>query len=115
MLHHVDFQDFPVLYQSASLFIYPSLSEGFGIPIIEALHSNVPVITSNQACLKESGGAGSHYVSPSNETELACTIEKILCDQNLQQEMIGKGKEHVKKFSDEAIAKSLMDIYLSLS
>ena len=115
MLHHVDFQDFPTIYQSASLFIYPSLSEGFGIPVIEALHSNVPVITSNQACLKESGGTGSHYVSPTDETDLANAIEKILCDQNLQQEMIGKGKEHVKKFSDATIAKSLMDIYLSLS
>lgn len=114
MLHNVDFQDFPALYQSASLFIYPSLSEGFGIPIIEALHSNVPVVTSNQACLRESGGTGSRYVSPTDETDLANAIEEILCNRNLQQEMIGKGKEHVKDFSDETIAKSLMDIYLSI-
>ena len=114
MLHNVDFQDFPAIYQSASLFIYPSLSEGFGIPIVEALQSDVPVITSNQACLRESGGAGSRYVSSTDETELANAIEDILCNQNLQREMIGKGREHVRNFSDETIAKSLMDIYLSL-
>ena len=115
MLHNVDFLDFPTIYQSASLFIYPSLSEGFGIPIIEALHSNVPVITSNETCLRESGGAGSRYVSQNDETDLANAIDEILRNQALQQQMIGKGKEHVKKFSDATIAKSLMDIYLSLS
>ena len=115
MLHNVDFLDFPTIYQSASLFIYPSLSEGFGIPIIEALHSNVPVITSNETCLRESGGAGSRYVSLNDETDLANAIDEILRNQALQQQMIGKGKEHVKKFSDATIAKSLMDIYLSLS
>ncbi len=114
LLHNVGFQDFPALYQSASLFIYPSLSEGFGIPIVEALQSGVPVIASSETCLKESGGAGSRYVSPSDEADLGYAISQILSDDALREKMILEGQKHVAQFSDAAIAKSLMDVYLSL-
>lgn len=114
LLHNVDFKDFPAIYQSASLFIYPSTSEGFGIPIIEALQSGIPVIASNEACLMESGGPGSRYVSPTDEADLGYAISQILSDSTMQEKMVLEGMKHVAQFSDAAIAKSLMDVYLSL-
>ncbi len=99
------------IYQAASLFVYPSLFEGFGIPIIEAMASGVPVIAASGSCLEESGGPGSVYVSPSNPEELSMQLERVLGDSNLQERMKTLGKEHLARFSDKAIADSLIRLY----
>jgi len=120
MEHKVSFlkgisnKELAMLYQGAALFIYPSLFEGFGIPIIEALYSGTPVITSKGGCFGEAGGQGSLYVEPQNEEELKNAIVKVLSDDNLSKEMIQKGKVHLRKFSDEYIADRYMDLYSSL-
>jgi glycosyltransferase involved in cell wall biosynthesis len=111
ILPNVNFDDLPALYQSASVFIYPSQFEGFGIPIVEALQSGIPVIAAKGSCLEESGGPNSRYVSPSDETELAEQIMIVLRDNELRNNMIEKGKVHAQQFSDEAIAKNLLNIY----
>jgi glycosyltransferase involved in cell wall biosynthesis len=115
LLNNVPFSDLPALYQSASLFIYPSFFEGFGIPVIEALTSDIPVIAASGSCLEESGGPDSVYINPCNEEEWAYKIKEILNNNSLSQKMIEAGKEYVKRFSEENIAKDLMDIYESLT
>lgn len=114
ILPNVDFNDLPALYQGASLFIYPSQYEGFGIPIVEALQSGVPVIAAKGSCLEESGGPDSRYISPNNEVELAEQIMIVSRDKELTNNMIEKGKAYAKQFSDMAIAQQLMKIYTEL-
>ena len=64
IIHNLKFGDLPILYHLASLFVYPSRFEGFGIPIVEALSAGVPVIASTGSCLEEAGGEHSIYVDP---------------------------------------------------
>lgn len=114
ILPNVDFNDLPALYQCASIFVYPSHFEGFGIPIVEALQSGVPVIATKGSCLEESGGPDSRYVSPNDPAELAEQIMIVSTDNELINNMIKKGKAYAQRFSDEAIAQHLMQIYTEL-
>lgn len=114
ILNKVPFSDLPGIYQNASIFVYPSFFEGFGIPIIEAIHSNLPVIAATGSCLEEAGGADSIYIDPNDEKELAEKINLVLSSPELAQSMIAKGKEYVKRFSDETIAKDVMTVYNKL-
>ncbi|MGL5319058.1 MAG: glycosyltransferase family 4 protein, partial [Bacteroidales bacterium] len=113
-LHNVPFAHLPAIYQSASLFVYPSFFEGFGIPIIEALHSGIPVIGATGSCLEEAGGAHSAYVDPNDPKEMARLMEDILNDPIRQRWMIQKGLEHVSKFEEENIAIELQEVYSKL-
>jgi glycosyltransferase involved in cell wall biosynthesis len=106
--------DFPAIYQSATALIYPSLFEGFGIPVLEALWSRVPVITSNVSCMPETGGDAAFYVNPNNEEEMAAAMQTVAGDQALRMEMIDKGWEHAHKFTNEKCAASVMMLYNEL-
>lgn len=110
-LEKVPFKDLPTIYQCASIFVYPSRIEGFGIPIVEALNSKVPVIGATGSCLEEAGGPDSLYIHPDNEIELAKSISKIYNDDLLRQEMTAKGLEYAKNFSDKSIAENLIKVY----
>ena len=110
-LHGAVFSDFPAIYQGADLFIYPSLFEGFGIPLVEALESGVPVITSMGSCFQEAAGPDAVYVDPTNEEELAFQINRVLTDYDLRHQMIASGKRFTKKFSSLSIAQDLLEIY----
>jgi glycosyltransferase involved in cell wall biosynthesis len=112
--HHICHSDLPAIYALASLFIYPSFFEGFGIPIIEALSCEVPVITSNTSCFAETGGEAALYVNPNNIEEVIYAIYKLVNDSELQKNLIEKGKHQIKKFSSDVIAKEIMNLYLSL-
>lgn len=108
----IHFEDLPALYQSASVFVYPSRFEGFGIPIIEALSSGCPVIASNACtCLTEAGGSGSIYVGIDEDQELANAITQIMSDESIRQTTIQKGLQHVEKFREKNIANNLMSVY----
>jgi len=113
-LHGLSPKELAILYQLAGLFIYPSLFEGFGIPIIEALFSNTPVITSIGSCFPEAGGPSSCYINPTEVDEVASAICKILDDKALQQKMTNDGFKYVQKFTDETIAKNLLKVYQAL-
>ncbi|QNL47725.1 glycosyltransferase family 4 protein [Olivibacter sp. SDN3] len=113
-LHNVPFEDLPAIYQMAAIFIYPSRFEGFGIPIIEALHSKVPVIAATGSCLEESGGPNSIYVNPDNSAELANAIQNVLADPESRQKQIDSGVLFAEKFNPDRLASQLMNLYKSV-
>ncbi|MFP4168997.1 MAG: glycosyltransferase family 4 protein [Desulfonatronovibrionaceae bacterium] len=113
-LPHVPTMDLPALYQAARVFVYPSVYEGFGIPVLEALASRTPVITADNSCLREAGGPGSRYVNPESAEEIGQAVHEILGDKELSQDMIRKGERHARGFTPEKRARELMDTYREL-
>lgn len=113
ILNNVPFADLPALYQLAQVFAYPSFFEGFGIPIVEALHSGVPVIAATGSCLEEAGGNGGLYVNPNDTNELAKKLQLLWQNEGLRQRLSADGQRHVKQFAAENIAKQLVTIYES--
>jgi len=110
-LAQVDTVDLPAIYQLAQLFVYPSIFEGFGIPILEALCSETPVITSTGSCFEETGGDFSIYVQPQSAEEIGVAITKVLSDSELRSSMKSNGMIHAQKFTDDKIADNIMSIY----
>jgi glycosyltransferase involved in cell wall biosynthesis len=115
ILNKVPFQDLPALYQGASLFVYPSFFEGFGIPIVEALHSGVPVVAATGSCLEEAGGAGALYADPANIDDLVDKMMSVLVNKDLQKQLVEAGQKHIKRFSAERVAGQLNTLYQSVS
>jgi glycosyltransferase involved in cell wall biosynthesis len=107
-------QDLPGLYQLADLFVYPSIFEGFGIPILEALYSRVPVISSKESSLTEVGGDYTIYVDPNNVEEMAAAIKKVLYDRALQEKMITEGYRHSRNFDADKVTANMMQVYLKV-
>ena len=107
-LHDKDVQQ---LYQNAKLYVFPSINEGFGIPVLEAFKHNVPVVIANNTCLPEVAGLGAKSFNPYDITEIAQTITLLLNDQTMRQSYIEKGKEQLQKFSWEKTASSLMQLF----
>lgn len=93
----------PALYASASVFVYPSIFEGFGIPILEALNAGTPVITSKGSCFAEPGGKKSLYVNPTDPSEIGAAIRRVLSEPNLRAEMVTAGKQHALRFRESEI------------
>ncbi len=114
-LHNVETSELPAIYKLATLFAYPSLFEGFGIPILEALTSGIPVITSKGSCFEETGGKAACYIAHDNAEELADAICKIIENKSLAEKMVAEGYRHAAIFSDENIADSLMRVYESIA
>ena len=83
IFNKVPFADLPALYQGSSLFVYPSFFEGFGIPILEALHSGIPVIAATGSCLEEAGGKGALYANPDDLNDLSSKILQVLSNKSL--------------------------------
>lgn len=110
-LHEVSFTDLPAIYQTAEVFVYPSMFEGFGIPIVEALESSVPVIASNSSSLAEAGGPGTIYVDPEDENQMFEQLKNVLSDDTLRNRMVTAGRDHAKKFEPGVIADHIMKIY----
>ena len=114
LLHDVTFQYLPAIYQLAEIFVYPSRFEGFGIPIIEALHSGIPVIAATGCCLEEAGGPDSVYVHPDDKEGLKEAINALLNNPEKRQYIIKQGQQYVTRFSEKRQADELMDLYHSL-
>ncbi|MBP1639993.1 MAG: glycosyl transferase group 1 [Bacteroidetes bacterium] len=114
VLSNVPNEDLPAFYRAASVMIYPSIFEGFGLPILEALCTETPVITSKGSCFEETGGKATVYVDPNNADELAEQINIVLHDTALRNSMIKEGLTHSLLFTDEKVAQQMMAIYSGL-
>lgn len=115
IMHNVPFGDLPAIYQLAEIFAYPSYFEGFGIPIIEALHSGIPVVAATGSCLEEAGGPDSIYVNPDSVDEASRAFNEILSKPEKKKLMIEKGKEFIKQFSEEKQATKIINIYNNIN
>ena len=111
-LDQVQVYDLPAIYQGSSGFIYPSSYEGFGIPILEALNSGVPVITSSGGCLEETAGKGGLLINPENREEMTNAIRQVLGDSALKDRLVREGGAHAIKFREEQTIPSLYKVYL---
>lgn len=114
ILNGIPFSDLPAIYQQAEVFVYPSRFEGFGIPIIEAIYSGVPVVAATGSCLEEAGGPSSIYVHPDDVEGMADALKQASGNQAVRARMIEEGKKYVRRFSEEEQAQQLMGIYSGL-
>ena len=103
------FCDLGHLLRGAELYVFPSLYEGFGITVLEALASSVPLICAKNSSLPEVGGDAPLYFNANDPKELSLKIESILEDKNLRDEMIANGLEQIKKFSWEKCARETLE------
>lgn len=106
--------DLPPIYQMASVFAYPSFYEGFGLPVLEALWSGLPVVTSKGSCLAEAGGPGALYIDPHKPDEIAEALEQLLTNSDLRKKLIHAGLEHAAQFTSRRFADQTWSVYQSL-
>jgi glycosyltransferase involved in cell wall biosynthesis len=111
-LDQVQASDLPAIYQGSAGFIYPSYYEGFGIPVLEALNSGVPVITSKGGCLEETAGKGGLFIDPDDQDEMIHAITQVLEKSALRDRLIREGGSHALKFREEQTIPSLYNVYL---
>ena len=105
----VNEDDLPALMRGASVFVFPSLAEGFGMPILEAFASGTPVVASQGGTLQEVGGDACIYVDPLSVEEIADAILKLQI-QNYKSQIVERGKERVKDFSWEKCAEETIEV-----
>ena len=113
-LNGLELKELAILYRCAKLFVYPSIYEGFGIPIIEALYSKTPVITTIGGVFPEAGGPNSIYVHPENVQDMEFQISKLLNNHDLRKEIAERGFEFVQKFNNDCVASNYMMVYKDL-
>ncbi|HEX5433545.1 MAG TPA: glycosyltransferase family 1 protein [Candidatus Angelobacter sp.] len=101
----------PLFYNAAEMFVFPSIFEGFGLPVAEAMASGVPTITSNGSCLEEVAGNGALLVDPMSVDSLAAAMRQILEDEGLRRELIERGLRRSAVFSTRGFAAKILDVY----
>jgi len=115
LMHGVPFRDFPAIYAAASVFVYPSVFEGFGIPVLEALAVGTPVATSNISSMPEVGGEAALYFDPYNIEDMADKIKLLLYDKETVTQLNTHRSVQLEKFSIETIAKNVNGVYCSIA
>jgi glycosyltransferase involved in cell wall biosynthesis len=114
-LESVPDADLPSFYKNALCFALPSLYEGFGLPVLEAMKYGCPVLTSNISSLPEAGGDAALYVNPENVEDIAKNLELLIKDEVLREKLAKKGHEQVKKFSWEKTAKETLNVLTKIA
>jgi glycosyltransferase involved in cell wall biosynthesis len=99
------------LYQNAQAYVFPSLSEGFGLPPLEAMVHGCPVVASNAACIPEVCGEAAVYFDPNNSQEMAEKINLVLNDPNLRRYLIAKGHTQAAKYSWKRMTTQTLEVY----
>ncbi len=111
ILSDVKTSELPELYQSAHIFAYVSVFEGFGIPIIEALASKIPVLATKGSCLEEAGGNAAIYVDPYDIENITESLNTLNTDLELRTGLISNSEKQILKFKSSKIIKEMLDIY----
>ena len=105
-------EELAALYQNAAVYVFPSLCEGFGLPPLEAMAYDLPVVCSNSSCLPEILGEAAEYFNPESVDDMAGKIGSVLSDKNLQSRLISSGRERIKKYSWKKMAQETLKTYL---
>ncbi|MGB3945768.1 MAG: glycosyltransferase family 1 protein [Candidatus Saccharimonadales bacterium] len=100
------------LLQHTDGYVFPSLMEGFGLPGLEAMAAGAPVISSDATCLPEVYGEAAEYFDPRDTDDMAATIERVITDKNLRQQLIDLGSKQVAKYSWRRMAKQTHEVYM---
>jgi len=106
--------ELPALYALSTVFLYPSLRESFGIPMLEAMACGIPVITSNTSSMPEVGGDAALFIDPYKPEEITQAMNKLLIDKSLRESLILRGFENARKFSWRAMAENVLSLYQEL-
>ncbi len=114
MLDFVPQEDLPALYKNASIFVYPSFYEGFGLPILEAMNQGTPVITAKTSSLPEVGSDGVLYCDPGDIHDIAMVMKNLLINSQLRHRLSERGKERAKYFSWSKFTEKILNIAKSL-
>ena len=104
-------KDLPAIYSLAFMFVYPSLYEGFGLPVLEAMACGCPVITSKRGSLKEIGGSSAVFVDPDVEDDLVVQMTKLFIDKELRKDLIKKGRKNALRFKWKNTAEKMLKLY----
>jgi glycosyltransferase involved in cell wall biosynthesis len=111
ILHGVPDADLPALYAGAEAFVYPSVYEGFGIPIIEAIRCGLPVVGCSGSCLEEAGGPDNIYVAPGDVLGMANAIRRSLADADHRDERIQRSQAYIQRFAGIDVAGQVNQLY----
>ncbi|MFC2061479.1 glycosyltransferase family 4 protein [Elusimicrobiota bacterium] len=111
---NVNEAELPLYYNAADVFVFPSLYEGFGMPLLEAMACGTPVIAADATCFPEILGDGGMLFDPADAGDLAKKIIRVIKDREIAEKMIRAGKEHVKSFTWENTAARTLDAYREL-
>ncbi len=114
-LGYVPEADLPGLVAGAAAFVYPSLYEGFGFPVVQAMAAGTPVITSNLSCLPEIAGDAALLVDPRSVAELAGAISRLLESETLRAELTSRGRERAQRYRWEACAEQSLQFFRKIS
>ena len=104
-------KEMPVVINAASLFVFPSLYEGFGIPLLEAMACGIPLIASKASVIPEVVGSAALLFDPCNINEMASVIDRAITDKDLRQKLVQRGFERIKKYSWENTAKEILGVF----
>jgi glycosyltransferase involved in cell wall biosynthesis len=107
--------DLAALYEGCTTFCYPSLYEGFGLPVLEAMQAGAPVICSNTSSLPEVGGDAVAYVDPLDTQDIASTLERVLGDPDERRRLSEAGRERAQKFSWDVTARQTYENLVGLA
>lgn len=114
ILHGVPDEDLPALYAVAEAFVYPSVYEGFGIPIIEAIRQGLPVVACSGSCLEEAGGPDCRYVAPGDVQGMADALRKSLVGDAERDARIIRSQQYIRRFEGNTVASQVYDLYQEL-
>lgn len=110
-LGFVSDQQLQWLFQNTRAYVFPSLSEGFGLPGLEAMNYGAPLVSSNATCLPEVYQNGAHYFDPTNIEDMAAKINEVLEDQTLRGNLIAEGKKVIARYSWQKMAEETLEVY----
>lgn len=111
ILHNVPNEDLPAIYQMAEACVYPSRYEGFGVPVIEAIQSGLPVVACTGSCLEEAGGNGTIYVAPDDVYAMAEAIKQVVKGAPGREERIASSRQYITRFEGNNVAQQVMNVY----